>query len=471
MPKLSSYFLTLLAFWSFSSCLQPTSEVDKATKPSVAIDLDAIVERGKLIALTDYSSTSYFIYKGRPMGFEYEMLEAYAKHLGVSLEIEIIDNLDKMITYLNEGKGDVIAANITVTKKRMEQVNFTIPHLKTTQVLVQRMNDSIPIIRDVNELNGKTIYVRKESAFFERLENLNEEIGGSMDIETVSGQFDTEQLIAMVANGEISYTIADKNIARVNQHFFPNIDVETEISFPQKIAWAVRTNSTQLLSDMDEWLEKIKRKNEYFAIRDKYFKARTQHSKRVQSDYSSHAGGKISSYDQTIKNYKHIIGWDWRLIASLIYQESKFQVDAQSWTGATGLMQIMPETAAEFNVFDLTDPNENIRVGLLYLAWLNKFWSERIKNEEERINFILASYNVGSGHVLDAQRLAEKYNADKLKWVGNVEVYLEKKSLPEFYNSPESKYGYCRGAEPVRYVKEIMERYKHYQNHIYQEDY
>jgi membrane-bound lytic murein transglycosylase F len=171
-------------------------------------------------------------------------------------------------------------------------------------------------------------------------------------------------------------------------------------------------------------------------------------------------------WDDMIKRASKEIGWDWRLLASLIYQESRFDPEVESWAGAYGLMQVMPLTGEKFGIDVKTSPANNVRAGILYIKWLTSMFESKIPDEKERFKFILASYNAGPGHVLDAMKLAEKNGMDPLKWDGNVAVWLLKKSDPVYYNDKVVKNGYFRGTESVTYVSEVLERFDHYRNII-----
>jgi membrane-bound lytic murein transglycosylase F len=159
------------------------------------------------------------------------------------------------------------------------------------------------------------------------------------------------------------------------------------------------------------------------------------------------------------------LGWDWRLLASQVYQESRFNPKAKSWAGAVGLMQMLPETAREYGAKNLYDSYENLRAGANYLKWLLNYWKD-IEDETERVKFAMASYNCGFGHVEDAQKLAEKYDAESDVWTDQVNQYILKLSEKKFFNDEVVKYGYCRGEEPYKYVQEIFERYEHYKRLI-----
>ncbi len=462
----------LISILLLTACNNPAPKQEVSVPLADTLDLDDIIQRGKLVALTDFSSTSYFIYRGVPMGFEYEMLQLFADHLGVELSIEIVDDMDSVIQVLNSEQGDIIAANFTITQERAEEVAFTTPVLQTRQVLVQRLPDNwtrlnadareAQLVRDPVELIDREVFVRKESSFYKRLQNLMDEIGGNIHIKE-AGNVGTEDLIEQVSLGDIEFTVADENIAKLNKGYFPNIDIKTPLSFNQRVAWATRKSSTLLQDTLSSWLDEFVKTQDYAILYLKYFKARTQHRQRVLSEYSSLKGDKISPYDAMIKRESERLGWDWKLLTAMIYQESNFVADAEAWTGASGLMQLIPETAERFGADSLSDPQQNIHAGVSFLLTLQDYWSDKELDSLEQTKFILASYNVGLGHILDAIRLTEKYEGDPKKW-SDVAVYLENKSQPEFYKDEVVRHGYCRGSEPVNYVKQVMSNYEHYRN-------
>ncbi len=439
-------------------------------------DLDDILKRDTLIAITGYNAYSYFIYRGEPKGYEYELLNLFAKELGVNLKIIVERDLTKMFESLENCEGDLIAYSLTVTAERKKRVAFTEPLRTTRQVLVQRRPDGWRrmtldqikrrIVNSPLQLAGKDIYVPAGSAYIERLKHLNAEIGGGINIIIADSSYTTEDLIRLVAEKEIDYTVADDNIAKMNQAYYDNLDVSLALSLPQNIAWAVRKTSVKLLRTLNRWIIREKKKADFQVIYNRYFKNRLAYRKRLKSVYFSHTGGKISEYDDLIKKYSKELGWDWRIVASLIYQESHFDPKAKSWAGAVGLMQLTPVIARKYNVKNLNDPYENLKAGMKYLKWLDNYWAKYIKDKNERMKFVLASYNIGFGHIQDARRLAEKYGANPNVWENNVEKYLLKKSDPKFYNDEVVRNGYASGRETVKYVKEILDRYLEYKQFI-----
>jgi Transglycosylase SLT domain len=179
--------------------------------------------------------------------------------------------------------------------------------------------------------------------------------------------------------------------------------------------------------------------------------------------------GKISQYDDLIRQFSASLNWDWRLLASLICQESHFDPTVESYAGAFGLMQIMPDTGNNFGIDITSSPENNLKAGIEYINWLHSIFDSKIPDKKERINFILAAYNAGPAHVLDAMKLAEKNGMNPRKWDGNVATWLLKKSEPQYYNDTVVKSGYFRGTESVHFVSQILERFEHYKNIIPEE--
>ena len=435
-------------------------------------DLSQIRERGKLVAITDYNSTSYFIYKGEPMGFQYELLQEFADYLNLELEIITENDLHVSFEMLNRGDADLMALNLAINNQRKEMVRFTTPIGYTRQVLVQRKPDNWlqitrddldrELVRNQLDLAGKTVYVQSGSSYAQRLRTLQDEIGDSINI--IEVPVEVEELISLVANREIDYTVCDENVGLVNRTYYSNLDVDTPVSFPQNYGWAMRKiASNELAESLNNWINSFKKSSSYALLYAKYFK-NSRSSRIVKSDSYSLTTGKVSEYDSYFMQYSDTIGWDWRLLASLVAQESRFDPGVTSWAGAYGLMQLMPATGAHFGIDVRSSPENNIRAGIRYITWLQELFEDKVQDEQERLKFILAAYNVGPGHVLDARQLARKYGRDPEIWDDNVAYFLLKKSEPEYYHDPVVEHGFCRGEEPFNYVTEVLDRYTHYQN-------
>lgn len=471
------FILLLLPIFLITSCQNNHQEkINQAHADEDMPDrirIHEIQERGKLIATTDYNSTDYFIYRGEPMGFQYEKLKMFAEYLGVDLEINVATNIDDAFRSLEEGKSDLIAMGLTVTLDRSEKVDFTQPLLQTRQMLVQRKPENWrkmrtwddieqSLIRNPIDLAGKTVVVQKSSSHADRLKNLSEEIGWPIII----GEdpiYEVEQLVESVANGEIDYTVCDEHMAGFFEKQYPDIDIRTPISFPQNIAWAVRQDSDSLRFAINEWLSESNQSYASKHLIDKYFNS-SRTAFMAKSEAVSFNGKAISKYDEIIRNISKQNNLDWRLVASLIYQESQFHADSRSWSGAFGLMQMMPSTAALFGIDSTASEFEQLEAGIKYLKTLDGELPKDITNPEERIKFILASYNLGIAHIFDARRLAEKNGKDPNVWTDNVDYFVLNKSNPVFYRDSVVRYGYANGKEAYEFVTEVLNRFEHYKS-------
>lgn len=442
------------------SCQPQPSKKDTS---SIHHDLNQIKDSGELTVLTLYSSMSYFNYRGQEMGLQYELSQQFANSLGVKLKIKVAQSTKDLIHKLKSGEGDLIAYNLPVTLKHKEELLYCGEETVTHQVLVQRKASRKKPLQEVTELVGKKIYV-KPGKYYNRLLNLNKELGGGIQIQLVrNDSISVEDLIRQVALGKISYTIAEDDVARLNATYYPNLDIKMAVSFDQRSSWAVRKECVVLAEAANKWHQEHVSSPQYTASMKRYF----EQSKSIpHSPILSLREGKISHYDHLFKKYAPEIGWDWRLMASLAYNESNFDTTAVSWAGAKGLMQLMPATAKAMGVppGKEQNPEESVKAATKYLAATARSFSK--VPQKERIHFVLAAYNSGIGHVFDAMALAEKYGKNKYVWHDNVEKYIILKSNEEYFTDPVCKNGYFRGIETYNFVRDITTRYERYKKLI-----
>lgn len=461
-------YYIFFAFVFLFSCIFKDSGHDRTEKK--ARDLAQILTEGKIVAVTDFTSINYFIYKGEPMGYHYEMLLSLAANLGVKLELIAENDPEKALKMLRNGEVDIIVNDLSDSEIKSNLIKKTDPLRRTAQVLVQRKRtsdnstDIKSIVRNPNELTNKKVFVQGYSASAKSLKDLVKEKNIAIRIEENKSN-DSEYLIDRVASGAIDYAVCDSAIAKVQSTIYSNIDIETSIGVAQKVTWAVNSGSTDLLVKVNEWLKTFPLTPVYSSIYYKYFENPYMASIK-KSDYFYSTTGRLSVFDEQIKSESNFIKWDWRLLASLIYQESKFDPTVRSESGAYGLMQFMPVTAEHFGIDEEAAPSVQLRMGARYLKMLDQYMQDIKIPENERLKFVLAAYNAGYGHIIDARNLARKYGKDPNVWDNNVAFFIQNKV--EFYNDTVVRHGYLRGAETYRYVNEILERYNHYKNIIKQ---
>jgi membrane-bound lytic murein transglycosylase F len=421
----------------------------------VGIDLKEIHKKGKLTVLLENSSLSFFEYRGKKLGFEYEILDAFAKSINLPLELKVVSNSKDFFRLLNDGEGDILAANLAISLADKKIINYSEPFYFAEQVLIQRQNESL--IREPLDLIEKTIYVRKNSCFQKRLSSIQEEIGSKIAVKTFDNDPITEDLIEKVANGEINYTLAHENLARISKELHPNLNIQTKISFKQKIAFALRLKSPKLKKSLDLFLEKYCVSNEFKELKKKYF---DYLSNQVVIDFNF-KNGNLSPFDALFKDAANKYSWDWKILVAISHKESRFNPNAIGLGGAFGLMQFMPLTGRIYGVGPSSTPKEQIDAAMKMLDKTYRSWSS-VPDPEQRMKFTLGSYNAGRCHIEDAQKLARDNGLNPSLWDGNVELMVKKLSDPDYYGSASLRCGAYRGGA-VSYVRTIYSNYKAWQ--------
>jgi membrane-bound lytic murein transglycosylase F len=497
--SLPALLLLALLLSNFPACRRPKplEAIDPIDRRSnlpmvepVARDLAAIRDSGTLNVLAPYNSTTYFVYRGEPLGYEYELLRAFAEEHGLALKMIVVTDPKSLLPLLNAGEGDIAAARLIPTTEAEADVSFTRALYQTEPALVQQESppasagkgaekalkagpaDELPevalqarLVTKPAQLSGETVHLPEKSAYRRTLIELSDEVSGDIHVVETNGEIQDEALAQKVARGEVQFTVMQSNLADLKEAEFKNLRVRPILGRQQGVAWAVRKNSPELMNELNAWIAEKKNAGLFGRLYKKYFVDQRGYVERVASDYLTSATGKLCQYDDLLKRHAAELNWDWRLLAAQVCQESRFKPDARSWVGATGLLQLMPPTAREFGVQNPLDPEDNVRGAVKFLKWLEDFWAERIDDESERLKFVLASYNCGAGHVEDAQRLTDKYGGDPKRW-DDVSYWLLQKSTQQFSSDPVVKFGFCRGLEPVNYVTHILERFEHYKQYV-----
>lgn len=428
--------------------------ISSSTAQPRFLDLTAMKEKHlPLRMITKNSPETYFMWRGELVGFEYELMHEFAKRHQLRLEVVIADSYQEMVDLLNQGKGDVIASALTKTDSRMQQLTMSIKYHTVSELLVS--HDQSDKITQLADLNGRSITVRKSSAFWQTAQQLAKEYGAI--IVAADESLSTELLIAQVANQEIDLTIADSDLVAIEQKFRSNIVTPLTLNNDIEYGYAVRKDNQQLLAALNQYAKKEYRQLFFNIVKNKYFK-NIKHQKQHRAKRIS-ADSALSPYDVLVQPKAQEYQFDWRLIVAQMYQESRFNPNAKSAAGAQGLMQIMPRTGKEMGFNDLTNPEQSIGAGVQYLDWTRARFSKNLALQEQ-IYFSLAAYNAGFGHVKDAQRLAKRMNLRSDVWFNNVEKAMLLLQQPKYYK--KARFGYCRGSEPVNYVREIQQRYLSY---------
>ncbi|MFP4474086.1 MAG: membrane-bound lytic murein transglycosylase MltF [Desulfatibacillaceae bacterium] len=407
-------------------------------------DLQRIVERGELVLITRKNSPSYHRYEGRAMGFDYEMAAAFAQYLGVRLRV-VTPEPSEMIPDLLSDRGDIIAANFAVTPDRLRILDFSEPYGSVEMhLMVHRRNQDI---QELADLAGRTVHVRPGTAYERAMVDLRR-LGEEFNIETIDAP--VEELLEMVDQKEIDVTVAYSNHALLNRRYYPNVEAAFPISEPMPVAWAVAKGRTGLLARINDFLAESRENGSLGETQERYYANIDAFDYLDVTRFHSRVRTRLPHYRDTIRETSAAYGFDWRLIAAVVYQESHFNPRATSFTGVRGIMQVTRVTAMEMGIIDRTDPVQSIDAGVGYLRKMYDRYD--YLDEPDRMHVALAAYNVGHGHVADAMKLAGKLGMDPHRW-SSLKRTLPLLRYRKYYS--QAVYGYCRGMEPVRYVRNV----------------
>jgi membrane-bound lytic murein transglycosylase F len=414
--------------------------------------LEEIRERGELRVLTRYGPTTYYVKGNELAGFEYELAQRFAEYLNVKLKIIVPDNLGNMFKLIENGKADMAAAGLTITTKRKDRFHFGPVYQEVTQQLAYRNGNRIP--QNITELYNGQLEVVANSSHVEKLTSYKEDIPKL--IWTENKELDSSGLLELVELEMIDYTIADSNDLAANQTLFPELRVAFDISEPQPLAWAMSlTEDGSLAAAMAIFFEQIEESGYLDRLIEKYYGHIRRFDYVDTRTYYRRIQTRLPQYEQLFKEAAEEFGFDWRLLAAISYQESHWDPQAVSSTGVRGLMMLTQVTAQEMNIDNREDPTQSIYAGAGYLASMAARLPERI-NEPDKTWIALAAYNIGLGHLEDARVLTESDSKNPDLWP-DIKEYLPLLAKKKWYS--QTRYGYARGDEPVRYIENIRRYY------------
>ncbi|MEX0594301.1 MAG: transglycosylase SLT domain-containing protein [Balneolaceae bacterium] len=470
------YLLMLLVLFFLGSCTgnsdQRESRAGNEEEPlaipdPVERDFEEVKQSGVLRMITHYSSNTYFLHQGMEVGFEYELVRAFAREHDLALEVVIIDGDQNPFELLNRGEGDLIAANYAVNDDRSKIASFSRPYNLVDQMIVfSKQLEDIPSSLDELVERQIPITVGRNSSYYPTLKALQDQ-GVPLNIDLVNEGVDTESLLFQVAEGPYVATVSDDNMFHAADRYLDGLLPGPVIAENDTIAWATRRNAPDLLDRMNRFLyqhfrftadsERPRRSELLNILRNRYFVTGPQLAEYYNPGALYQTTGLISPYDDLVQSVADSLDLDWLMLTAMIAQESRFNPSSESWAGAVGLMQIIPRFS-DVELDDLYLPESNIREGArilrehldhyAYLDSLNQ-WS-----------FALATYNAGLGHMADARRLVIDRNGNPNEWEEVAEAFM---MLMQRRHYQDARYGFARGIETVRYVEEIMNRYQTYQ--------
>lgn len=418
--------------------------------------------RGVITVLMYHSPATYFLQRGAQRGLEYELAQAFADQLGVELEIRTPPPGTSLLTWFHEGKGDMVAGVETMEGMDLGPVAASRPYLEVAAEIITKSDKSAP--RDLNELAGKPVMVQPGSVYDHQLQMQTRVFSLPPILPLAPGSEAVGEALAAVAHGKAAATVLMAPLSALAHTLYPG-QLRTAWSLPQpiRLVWAVREGHAELLDAVNTYLEHVGRSGFRKVLLDRYVvdPAHLRNSTYVKEGTLA-ATRRISRYDRLIAQQAEEAGFDWRVVAALIFEESRFDHDRVSVAGAYGLMQLMPFTARLVGAKNYQEPRDNIEAGVKYLSSLWRAFPHG--RPEDRLALTLASYVVGPGHVEDAQRLARALGHDPHCWTDSMELMLPLLENPKYHR--KSLFGYAQGREAVRYANAIRKRAAIYSQYV-----
>jgi membrane-bound lytic murein transglycosylase MltF len=419
-------------------------------------DLDGMVERRRIRALVAYSQSFYFVDGGQQRGVAYDTFKKLEDEINKKLKKKTIQvhvifipvSRDALIPALLEGRGDIAAANLTITPGRLEKVDFSDPLITdVSEILVTE--PGVPPIESLDDLAGKEVYVRTSSSYYESLQRLNKSFKekGKKPVKIIPADehLESEDILEMVNAGIIKMTVIDSHIGEFWSKIFEKITLHHDIAVNTggKIAWAFRKNSPELKKVVDEFVRKNK-KGTFFGnmMLNRYLKS----TKWVKNSTAENEIKKFEIMIDLFKKYAGKYDFDWLLVAAQAYQESGLDQSKKSHAGAIGVMQLLPSTAKDpnVNIKAIEKLENNIHAGIKYLRFIrDRYFENEDMDSLNKTLFSFASYNAGPARVAQLRKKAAEKGLDPNEWFDNVELIAAREI----------------GRETVQYVSNI---YKYY---------
>jgi membrane-bound lytic murein transglycosylase F len=384
-------------------------------------------------------------------GLEFELIERFANQQDIPLKAIPVDHPDSMLLALQQGRGDVIAAQFTTGGQREKWVSLSRPYHMVRPMLAQLREDPLPN-KDGTIAETDTILLSAWSPFsdaFDRIRTKGVHLGTDAT---------PEELLMQVLIGTVRSAVVTDAHASHEARRFPAIEF-SEIEGPEKeLCFAVRKNSPELRKKLDAWIaapeEKELRSALIGAYMERFPKAGALRRRSMVVDPDS-----ISPYDDAFRKNGAGAGFEWQLLVAMAWKETRFDSSLVSTQGAHGILQFMPGTAARFGLDSTKAVADHIRAAKRYVGRLDTLWMRAVPDRGQRLRFVLASYNAGPGHIIDAQRLAERLGLDPKLWEHNVERAVQLLAKPRYYTQEGMRNGYCRGEQVFHYVRDVTAIY------------
>jgi membrane-bound lytic murein transglycosylase F len=414
--------------------------------------LDEVKASGELRVVTRNGPNTYYTGGVGAEGPEYELLKGFADHLGVRLRLLVVDRQADVLPAVTSGQAHLAAAGLTPNRDTERLFEFGPIYQQVTEHLVYRDGRRRPA--NIRQLQGKHLEVASGSSYVKTLakaQALHPDL-----IWTENPNADQTELLNSVAEGRLDYTVVKSNAFAIYRSYIPELRVAFNLAEGEPLAWAFpKRGDASLRKEAARYFERIRATGELDRTLDKYYGHITRVDYVGTRQFMKDVRARLPYFRSLFRNAAGHSGIDWRLLAAIGYQESKWDPDAVSPTGVRGLMMLTEETAATFDIEDRTDATQSIRGAARYLAYILKTLPPQIK-EPDRTIFALATYNIGYGHLLDARNLTRADNGDWNAW-SDVRPNIRLLADPDY--AARTRHGYARGGETLAFVNNVRTYY------------
>jgi len=439
---ISLFLFVIFIFLLFNSAIIPYKT---GANFAEYLQNNKIAKKSEVIRVLLFSKASdYFLYKGNPVGFQYELCKELEKDLEKEVSIMVKSDINIIIESFFTNSYDIVAIDYKENQLLDYYQTFSIPHSTTYSVLVGKKEVQM------NEL--KYAEIMASSYLPNNIEK--DSLPPNIVWNIIMKETLIEDLFEDVQNGDADFLVCDYNEAVTMLTFYTDLIIFKQICAPYERRWRFVGKNRGLNETINHWIEEFKKSKKYEKLCKKYF---SPQSPVIAQSFDKSKYNKISPFDAIVKHCAEKAGLDWRFLASIIFQESKFHIGLTGLGGSFGVMQLMPATATSLGITEDSSLEDQIRAGCRYLTKLRDTY-KNVPDENEQLKFIAGAYNSGPGHINDAWRLCVKYGKDPFQWK-NIAYYLALKNKPEYHEDNEVKHGYYQGSHTVKYVTEVMERY------------
>ncbi len=418
----------------------------------MTLDLDA-AQKALQVLTRNAPTTYYYGNLDKPVGFEHDLVEAFAQDHDYKVEFILKDSIKELVTALQVGEGDLAVAGLTRTPERVKQFFMGPGYLDVREEVVCAKKSDI---RSLADLDSSRLEIIAKSSYSETLRKVHPKYP-KISWKEHKG-YTTEHIFERMAQGKVDCTVADSHIVAINRRYYPHLHVAFTLSEKESLSWMLPKRGTSVLlqQEVTEWFKTFKHSQRFAIIKERYFSHVELFDYVDIAVFHKRMKSRLPKYIDSFRRGGKKYGIDWRLLAAQAYQESHWDPRATSPTGVRGMMMLTLPTAKAMDVNNRLNYRESIDGGAKYLTRQIRLMPKSIKGHRNRAKFALAAYNIGRGHLYDAINLGKKLGKDPYVWVEM------KKILPllsERKHYKELRYGYARGNEPVRYVTRINNYY------------